>query len=100
MGAAGAGGAWKSMSGDNFETAFAVVLTSLVLVFSEIIPKTIGAKFWRGLAGPSTILLHWMILLLRVTLILWVLGVLTRLFGGKGRGTWSQSFRTYCNGRA
>ncbi len=29
------------------------VLTLLILVFSEIIPKTVGATFWRALAMPS-----------------------------------------------
>lgn len=29
------------------------VLTLLVLIFSEIIPKTLGATFWRGLAAPA-----------------------------------------------
>ena len=30
------------------------ILTLLILVFSEIIPKTIGASYWRSLAMPST----------------------------------------------
>ena len=30
------------------------ILTLLILVLSEIIPKTIGASYWRSLAMPST----------------------------------------------
>ena len=40
------------------------VLTLLILVFSEIIPKTLGATFWRGLALPSIaiiLLLTWLL---------------------------------------
>lgn len=83
MGAAGAGAQWKVVSGDTAEAIFAAVLTILVLIFSEIIPKTIGATFWRTLAAPSTMLLRWMISLLTYTGILWALSVVTRLLGGK-----------------
>lgn len=86
MGAAGAGGAWKAEYGDTGEAIFAGVLTFLVLVFSEIIPKTIGAKFWRGLASPSTTLLRWMVVLMTWTGILWALGMITRLLGGGHEG--------------
>ncbi|MFP4166234.1 MAG: CNNM domain-containing protein [Opitutales bacterium] len=41
------------------------VLTLLILVFSEIIPKTLGALFWRALALPSTATI------LVLTLMLW-----------------------------
>ena len=34
------------------------ILTLLILVFSEIIPKTIGAVYWRQLAVPSAYILH------------------------------------------
>ena len=33
------------------------IMTVLILVLSEIIPKTIGANYWDKLAQPSTILL-------------------------------------------
>jgi len=84
MGAAGAGAQWLQVSGDTGETAFAVVLTILVLVLSEIIPKTLGAKFWRGLAGPTTSILRFLITTLTWCGILPVLRILTSLLGGKG----------------
>lgn len=40
------------------------VLTLLILVFSEIIPKTLGATFWRALSMPSIaaiLLLTWLL---------------------------------------
>jgi CBS domain containing-hemolysin-like protein len=48
------------------------VLTLLILVFSEIIPKTFGAVYWRQLAVPSAYIL-------RVVIItMWPLVVLSR----------------------
>lgn len=39
-------------------------LTVLILVFSEIIPKTIGAKYWRKLALPSGKIINVIIILM------------------------------------
>lgn len=52
------------------------ILTLLILVFSEILPKTIGATFWRPLAGPSA----WVIRCLTVGL--WPLVALSRGISG------------------
>jgi len=83
MGAAGAGAQWKMISKDTGEAVFAGALTFFVLVFSEIIPKTIGAKFWRGLAAPSTHLLRGMIAMLTWIPVLPSLGIITRMVGGE-----------------
>ncbi|MBK1829982.1 HlyC/CorC family transporter [Verrucomicrobiaceae bacterium R5-34] len=88
MGAAGAGAQWKAHRGDTGEAIFAGGLTLLVLILSEIIPKTLGAKFWRGLAGPTTYVLRVMIWILTY-LPPWplpVLRMLTRLLGGHHEG--------------
>ena len=34
------------------------IMTVLVLLVSEIIPKTLGAKYWQSLAKPSSIALN------------------------------------------
>lgn len=52
VGAAGAGAQAQAVFGDAWLAAISAVLTLLILVFSEIIPKTLGAVFWRGLTGP------------------------------------------------
>lgn len=83
MGAAGAGAQWKLLYQDTGEAIFAGVLTFLVLVFSEIIPKTIGAKFWRVLAAPATHLLRGMIKFLTWIPVLPALGIITRMVGGE-----------------
>lgn len=50
VGAAGAGAQAAYVFGDAAVAIFSAVLTFLILVLSEIIPKTIGALYWQGLA--------------------------------------------------
>lgn len=60
------------------------VMTLLILVASEIIPKTIGATYWKGLANFTTKALKILIFPLKWTGILWLLQLTTKLIGGKG----------------
>jgi len=53
IGAAGAGAQVAVLFGNAYLGAASVVLTLLILVLSEIIPKTLGARHWRRLA-PAT----------------------------------------------
>lgn len=64
VGAAGAGAQAAIVFGSNMLGVFSAVLTFLILVFSEIIPKTLGAFYWRQLAPPVSLMLQWMIVLL------------------------------------
>jgi len=50
IGAAGVGAEITSLYGNNFLAISSAILTILILFFSEIIPKTIGATYCRGLA--------------------------------------------------
>jgi len=50
IGAAGAGAEAASYFGNSAIGVFSAVLTLGILVLSEIIPKTLGAVYWRGLA--------------------------------------------------
>ena len=52
MGAAGVGAQALRVFGPEAETLIAVLLTLAILYFSEIIPKTLGATYWRQLAVP------------------------------------------------
>ena len=54
IGSAGVGAEATKIFGEAYFGIVSVVLTLLILVFSEIIPKTIGATYWRGLAMVST----------------------------------------------
>lgn len=63
-GATVAGAQAAIVLGSNMLGMFSAVLTFLILVFSEIIPKTLGAYYWRQLAPLVAILLQGMIFLL------------------------------------
>ena len=57
MGAAGAGAQWAKLTGNQWEAIFAAALTVAILVVTEIIPKTIGARFANQFAPFTTSLL-------------------------------------------
>lgn len=63
------------------------IMTILILVASEIIPKTIGATYWKTLANFTAKALKVMIFPLKYTGILWLLQLTTKLIGGKGHGS-------------
>lgn len=54
----------QQLYGDYWVTAASAVLTLLILVFSEIIPKSIGANHWKFLAPFSAYAVQGLILLL------------------------------------
>jgi len=51
VGAAGVGAQAAKVFGNEYLGVVSAVLTLLILIFSEIIPKTIGANYWRSLIG-------------------------------------------------
>ena len=63
------------------------VMTVLILVASEIIPKTIGATYWKSLAKFTTKTLKVLMFPLKWTGVLWVLQLTTKLIGGTGHGS-------------
>ena len=78
MGAAGVGSQAAQVFGAKWETLIAVLLTLTILYFSEIIPKTLGATFWRQLAIPSAHIIAWLIKL--VYPLVWLSGLITQSF--------------------
>ena len=52
MGAVGVGNEVGKLYGEAWLTAASVVMTLAVLLFSEIIPKTLGALYWKRTAVP------------------------------------------------
>jgi CBS domain containing-hemolysin-like protein len=78
IGAAGVGAQATILFGDIYFGVISAVLTLLILIFSEIIPKTIGARYWRRLALPSGIIIKWMIIITYPLVIM--SGYITRLF--------------------
>jgi len=73
--------------GINTVGVVSAIMTFLILVASEIIPKTIGATYWKGLANFASKTLLILIFPLKWTGILWLLQLTTKLIGGKGHGS-------------
>lgn len=64
IGAAGAGAQAARVFGNAWVGVASAVLTLLILVFSEIIPKTLGAHYWKQLAPATAYLLQGLVWLL------------------------------------
>ena len=63
VGAAGVGAQALKVFGSDSVAITSVILTFCILVFSEIIPKTIGAIYWKKLAAPSAYTIRLLIFL-------------------------------------
>ncbi len=63
MGAAGVGAQVQILFGDEYQTIVAFVVTLLILYISEIIPKTIGALYWKKLLIPSVHIISFLVIL-------------------------------------
>lgn len=64
VGAAGVGAQAMMVFGSGYVGVTSAVLTFLILVLSEIIPKTIGAIYWRQLIPPTVMMARFLIFLL------------------------------------
>ena len=78
IGAAGVGAQATKMFGELYFGIISAILTLMILVFSEIIPKTIGAKYWRQLALVSGIIINTMVIITFPLVIM--TGYITKLF--------------------
>jgi len=63
VGAAGVGAQAVKVFGEAYFGVVSAVLTLLILVFTEIIPKTIGARYWRNLSWFSYVTIRFMIVI-------------------------------------
>ena len=79
IGAAGAGAQATAVFGNAYLGIASAILTLLILVFSEIIPKTLGAHYWQQLAPAMAYVLKWLVRLLYpfVKLSEWITGGMT-----------------------
>lgn len=68
-------------SGNNAVGIVSAIMTILILVLSEIIPKSIGANYWRQLANFSAKAISILMFPLKITGILWLLEFTTRIVG-------------------
>jgi CBS domain containing-hemolysin-like protein len=77
VGAIGSGSKATVVFGSAWFGLFSALMTLMILFLSEIIPKTIGAVYWRSLAGPTARFVRGLIWSLYP--LIWVSEALTRL---------------------
>jgi CBS domain containing-hemolysin-like protein len=63
VGAAGVGAQAMKLFGSEWVAILSGLLTLCILIFSEIIPKTLGTVYWRPLAGPAVYMIRGLIYL-------------------------------------
>lgn len=78
IGAAGVGAEAVKVFGEASFGIVSAILTFLILVLSEIIPKTIGASYWRTLAMPSAPVIH--VLVVVTYPLVWLSEYITKIF--------------------
>ncbi len=61
VGASIVGSLVAKIYGDPMIGVFSTIFTLAILIFSEIIPKTIGSSYWRSLAIPASVIINAMI---------------------------------------
>jgi CBS domain containing-hemolysin-like protein len=89
VGAAGVGAEAVKVFGEAYFGLISAILTILILVLTEIIPKTIGALYWKGLSKACTNTLKVMIIVTYP--LVWVSSLITKVIGnGVKHGTTSR----------
>lgn len=78
IGAAGVGAEAVKVFGEASFGIVSAILTFLILVLSEIIPKTIGASYWRTLAMPATPVIHFLVIITYP--LVWLSEYITKIF--------------------
>lgn len=68
VGAAMGGALALEVFGDRWIALFSAVLTLVILIFSEIIPKTLGATYWQALSIPTAYILVTLVFLFKPVL--------------------------------
>lgn len=81
IGAAGVGSESVKVFGEAYFGIISAILTLLILVLSEIIPKTVGASYWRELAIPSAKVIR--VLIFITYPLVWISELLTKCFAPK-----------------
>ena len=80
VGATGVGAQVTVIFGDGYLGLASAIMTVLILILSEIVPKTIGARYWPKLTPILPFILNSMITLLKP--FIWLSDKIMQLFGG------------------
>jgi len=68
-------------SGNNAVGIVSAIMTMLILILSEIIPKSIGANYWKKLSKFASITIVALMFPLKYTGLLWLLEFTTKIIG-------------------
>lgn len=79
VGAVGVGAEASAIWGSTGIGVASAIMTVLILILSEIIPKTIGATYWRGLAPSVAPILTFLVKAFLP--LVWISEIITRLIG-------------------
>lgn len=85
IGAAGVGAEAVKVFGEAYFGVISAVLTILILVISEIIPKTIGATYWRSLSITAARIIKVMIIICYP--LVWLSEIITKIVSNKNNQT-------------
>lgn len=88
VGAAGVGSEVNKIYGDQFVAIASAGLTLIVLIFSEIIPKTLGASNWKRFAPFTAYSIRLMILVLYP--LVFLMEKISELVGGKEKNIFTR----------
>ena len=80
VGAAGVGAQATKIWGEAYFGVVSATLTIIMLLLAEIIPKSIGARYWRNLAIPVTMMVNVMIYIMYP--VVWASKGITRMVSG------------------
>ncbi len=83
-GAAVAGWAWANLYGKETLWLFTAVFTVIILIFTEILPKTLGVVYREQIAPPLARPLNGLVWIFRP--VVWLMSLLSRGLGGKKGG--------------
>ncbi len=88
VGAAGVGSEVNKIYGDQYVAVASGGLTLIVLIFSEIIPKTLGASNWKRFAPLAAYTIRLMILVLYP--LVYLMEKISELVGGKDKNIFTR----------
>ena len=77
IGAAGVGAQVLKLYGNKWVAIASIILTFLILIFSEIIPKTIGAMYWRKIAPVAAYVIRFFIFITKPFIV--ILKIISRM---------------------
>lgn len=83
IGSAGVGAEAAEVFGKNYVGVISAVLTFLILIFSEILPKNIGVYYWKRLMGFSAVVIQGMNIICYP--VVWLSKYLTRFIAPKNK---------------